>query len=430
MATVVTWNLNLNEVEIGKEVEFTAEGLDAHEGLGVFIELPNGSSFLWGVKADERGRVRDTIKLDSGLGQYVFCPKPACGYVNPRCRPLNVCPCGTSKTDCDVKITGPSHILRSTRVTYQVTGLRPSRAITATVANNQQVTFELHGSSDIYGNYDLEFYHAVAGVYSITVTDGYCASPPKLIEVANSQNEFPRLTPINTNQCASGVDMSMQFFKSTYGHSEDGYISVSVCNRGPEFRQISLTPSLVLPGATITSMPIPATLGLSGYRCEEYVILFKTGNSDTNYTANLFGSYECGGLIYTANGGSTNARVGTGSGVCSAMLQFFGTTSGSLNAAVNEEVELSVTVFNTGNQIIDSFSVLQFALPANVVWVSTFPATSAAINPGEAKTVKVKVKPTAAGTYTIQMPADKITYVCGTTSVPLGSVAYVTLTVA
>ena len=214
MATVVTWNLNVEELEIGKEVEFTAEGLAAHEGMAVVIQLPNGGVFLWGVQSDANGRVRDKIKLDSGTGQYIFCPKPACGYVNPHCRPLNVCPCGTSRTDCNIKIAGPSHIVKSTTVTYQVTNLTPSRAITTRVSNNQQVSFELTGYATVTGTYDLQFSHALAGVYSITVSDGICTSAPKIIEVANSQNEFPVLRPTNVNPCAAGIDLSLLFNKA------------------------------------------------------------------------------------------------------------------------------------------------------------------------------------------------------------------------
>ena len=40
-----TWRLNLREIEIGKEVELTAEGLAAHEALPILITLPGGGTF-------------------------------------------------------------------------------------------------------------------------------------------------------------------------------------------------------------------------------------------------------------------------------------------------------------------------------------------------------------------------------------------------
>lgn len=427
MATVVTWSLSVEELEIGKSVELTASGLGAHEGMAVLIQRPNGSHFLWGVQSDERGRVRDSIKLDSGLGQYLFCPKPACGNVVPTCKPLNVCPCGISRTDCNIKVEGPSQIIKGTRMSYIVSGLAPSKYITVKVSNNQQVSYDVNGISDTLGNFIFEFVHNLAGTYSLVFSDGSCTSHPKIVEVVNSQNEVPILRPANRNPCASSVDLSLHFSKSRYEPGELGHLRASVCNRGPEFRQIDLATSFVVPGGSITSQPIPATLGLSGYRCEEYTVLFTAGTIDDNYTASLFGSYECNGQYYVANGGSTNAIVGAGTGICSAVLQFFGIADGTTEVEVNAEVELEIVVFNAGNKIIDSSSLQGLTLPEHVELVTPLPTNSVAISPNSSQKIHVKVKATEAGSYTIQIPADKLVYACSGQTVPMNHIGYVTL---
>lgn len=430
MASTVTWRLNLKEVEIGKTVEFSAEGLDSFELMAVLIQKPDGSHFVWGVQADANGRVRDTISLDSGLGQYLFCPRPACGNVVPHCHHLNVCPCGVSKTNCNITVEGPSQIVKGTAISYVVRNLKPSRLVTTKVSNNQQVSYDIVGVASVMGEYIFVLDHNLAGTYSLTFSDGDCTSAPKIVEIINSQNEIPILRPDNKNPCADGIDITLKFNKSSYAPSERGNILVSICNRGPEFRQVSLAPSLVLPGATVTSMPVLPTIGLPGYKCEEMVILFTTGTADAAYTANLYGSYLCGGLPYTANGGSANAIVGKGLGVCSALLQYFGTVSGSQTASVNEEVELALDVYNSGNKIIDSVSLTKLVLPAGVTVVTPLPVTAAFFAPGAAVKLKVKVKAAAAGTYTISLAADSIKYKCGGADVFLTSPGFVTLTVA
>lgn len=430
MSSVVTWKLNLTELEHGKEVEFVAAGLASFEGMAVLIQRPDGSHFMWGVQSDVNGRVRDKIKLDSGLGQYLFCPRPACGLVNPRCAPLNVCPCAVSNTDCNIKVAGTSQLVAGISNVYQVTNLAPSKFITVLVSSNTGVAYELNGVSDIHGVFNFEFLHNQAGTYSLVFSDGACTSAPKIIEIINSQNEVPILRPENRNPCADGVDIILTFNKGVYAPSELGYVSVSICNKGAQFREISLTPSLILPGAVITSMPVPPVLGLPGYKCEEMVILFSAGPEDSVFVANVFGSYMCGGLHYTVNGGTTNALVGKGVGVCSAMLQYFSTVSGGTTATVNEEVELQIDVYNSGNKAITEANFVGLNLPANVTLVAGGTTTVGPILPGESKSIKVKVKASAPGTYAIQLAANGVTYKCTDTSIPLNSVGYVSLTVA
>lgn len=430
MATVVKWKLNLRELEHGKEVEFEASGLSAYEGMAVLIQRPDGSSFLWGVQSDGNGRVRDKIKLDSGLGQYLFCPKPACGITSPHCDILNVCPCAISATDCNIKVSGSSQIVTRTSTVYQVTNLAPSKFVTATVSHNVNTSYEVNGISSPEGVWNFEFSHALAGTYSLVFSDGSCTSVPKIVQVINSQNEAPVLRAENRNPCADGVDITLMFNKGTYAPGELGFITVSICNKGPEFRELSLVPSLVMPGSTVTSMPVPVVMGLIGYKCEEMVILFDAGVNDASYSAALFGSYICGGLHYTANGGSTNALVGMGVGFCSAILQYFSTVSGATTVAINEEVELQIDVYNSGNKVISEANFIGLNLPANVTLLAGGTRTVGPIPAGESRALKVKVKASAAGTYSIQLGADQVMYKCAEGLVPLNSVGYVSLTVA
>lgn len=427
MGSVITWRLSLNEVEIGKEVEFFAEGVAPHTGLPVLITLPSGALFMWGVQSDSYGKVHDRIKLDSGLGQYLFCIPTECGSVSPRCAHINVCPCSTVSVKCNVTVTGPARIIRGTQHTFKVTGLLPSKLVTAQISNNEQTAYSISGISSVSGEYLFDFAHNVAGIYSLTFSDGSCTSAPVIITVANSQNEFPVLAPDFSSACESAIDATLTFNKSTYAANETGTLKARICNRGAEFRQIALTTVLSLPGATITSNPVPTTLGLSGYRCEEYTILFNAGAADTNYSANIYGSYECQGKYFTANGGAANAIVGVGQGVCSAILQYFGAAAGT-DVAINTNIELDVQVYNAGNKIIDSAALLQLNVPDHVTIVDTLPISSAAIPPGEAKTIKVTVKISQAGSYTINLPANKLVFNCSGATNPVGSPGFVTLT--
>lgn len=431
MASTVTWSLNVEEVEIGKYVEFSAEGLDSFEGMAVLIQLPNESTFLWGVQADGGGRVRDKIKLDSGLGQYLFCPKPACGYVVPRCAHINVCPCSVSKTDCSLIVEGDNQIVKGLPYSYRVSGLKPSAAITARISSNRDPSYTVTGVSDVQGNYIFEFTHNMAGTYSLVFSDGSCTSAPKIIDVVNSINEIPAIRSPNNNSCAASVDISIKFSKSKYAPQELGFIKASVCNRGPDYRHMALYPSFVMPGATITSMPIPPALGISGYRCEEYTILFNAGpGQDASYFASLSGSYECNTAIFTANGATTNAIVGNGAGVCSGVLQYFGTVSGAPNAEVNEEIPLSVQIYNSGNTVIEYGAVNSLTIPEGVQLVTPLPIATNPIEPGTAQSLEIKVKPIAAGAHTIQLPSDALVVKCTAGEIPLGTVGFVTINAA
>lgn len=429
MATTVSWSVSNESVEIGEYLELTAEGLDSFETMAVLIQLPNASHFMWGVQADSNGRVRDKIKLDSGAGQYLICPKPACGYVVPRCKHINVCPCAESSTNCAINVEGPDQIIKGTTITYVVSGLRPSKAITAKVANNTQTSYSLERTSDESGVLHFEFIHNLAGTYAITFSDGVCTSAPKIIEVVNSQNEIPQLRAQNRTVCASAVDIFIAFSKAKYSPNELGYLKASVCNRGPEFREVALSPFFSLPGATITSMPIPEVVGLSGYRCEEYTILFSAGPAaDASYFASLPGSYECQTRIFTANGATTHAIVGVGKGVCSGTLQYFGTVSGGNSYVAGEEIELSVQVFNSGNKVIEYGAVNALTLPEGVSLVTTLPIATNPITPGTSQSLRIKIKATEKGDYTIQLPADKIVVKCGEGEIPLNSVGYISFT--
>lgn len=427
MGSVITWRLSLNEVEIGKEVEFFAEGIAPHTGLPVLITLPSGALFMWGVQSDSYGKVHDRIKLDSGLGQYLFCIPTECGSVSPRCAHLNVCPCSTVSVKCNVTVTGPSRIVRGTQHTFKVTGLLPSKLVTAQISNNEQTAYSISGISSVSGEFLFDFTHNVAGIYSLTFSDGSCTSAPMIVTVANSQSEFPVLVPDLSSACEAAVDATLTFNKATYVAGETGTLKARICNRGAEFRQIALATTLSMPGATITSNPVPAALGLSGYRCEEYTILFNAGTTDTNYSANIYGSYECQGKYFTANGGAANAIVGVGQGVCSAVLQYFGASAGT-SVSINTDVELEIQVYNAGNKIIDSASLLQLNLPEHVTVVDTLPLVSEAIPPGESKTITVAVQISQAGSYTINLPADKLVFTCSGAQTPIGSPGFVTLT--
>lgn len=428
MASTVKWELSLDEVEIGKEVTFTAMGLSAYEGMVVLIELPNQSVFQWGVQADEFGRVREIIKLDSGLGQYTFCPKPTCGSVVPHCRPLNVCPCGKADTGCAIKITGPAQIVTGYKTTYTITGLAPSRASTVKLASSEFSTAFFDRIPDPTGTLLFELDWKLAGAYALTASDGNCVSAPLIINIINSLNEAPVLNPADANPCSYSIDISATFSKANYKPNESGVIYISACNRGPEYREISLASYLDLPGATVTSQGLPSVVSLSGYECKEYSILFTCGTSDAVLNIQLSGSYICHGNIYAANGSATNSTVGKGSGYCAAMLQAFIPHNSKDFYAVGEEIALDVTLFNSGTVPISSAYITSTNLPENISYVA--PLTSFSnIAPGTPQTVTFKVKASGVGNYTIQIPSGKITYSCGGNQVPLSSPGYVSFAV-
>lgn len=429
MASTVKWELSLEEVEIGKEITLTAMGLDAHEGMVVLIDLPNRSVFQWGVQADEFGRVRESIKLDSGLGQYTFCPRPTCGNVVPHCRTINVCPCGTAKTGCDVKITGPDKIVAGHPTTFIVSGLRPSWACSLKLASNEFSTAFFDRVSDVEGELHFELDWRLAGTYALTASDGSCISPPLILNVVNSLNESPVIASTDANPCSYAIDISTTFSKANYRPTESGVLHVSACNRGPEYREITISSFLDLSGATITSMAIPSVITLSGYECKEYNTLFATSASDGVLSAQLSGSYICHGNIYAANGSASNATVGKGSGYCAAMLQALVLHEPKTSYAVDEEISIDVIIFNSGNVPISNAYVLSANLPENVGF--TGPMSSLTnIAPGTSQTLTFKVKASAAGNYTIQIPGNKITYSCGGTQVPIGTTGYVSFVVS
>lgn len=429
MASTVTWELSLNEVEIGKEVTLTAEGLDKFEGMVVLIQKPDGSHFMWGVTSDGNGRVRETIKLDSGLGQYLFCPRPACGYVVPRCRHLNVCPCGTAKTNCNIQVVGPNKILTGQKATWEVSHLQPSKVVSVKIANNRQVSSLTAGIAGVDGIYHFETSMSLADTYSLVFGDGHCTSAPFIFDVISSTNEDPALQYLQRGACDKTVDIKAAFNKGTYAHSEAGNLKVTICNRSPYSRTVALTKSIQVPGATVTSNNIPDTVTLAGLECKEFLVLFLTGTADASYSASITGNYDCNNALYAATGGSAHAILGAGIGVCNAILQYFGTDSGGTSYAPNDEVEIKVDVYNSGNAPISEIKLATFPLPANVTFVSGVPQTVTTLAPGATKSLTFKVKPSVAGTYTIHLPSDKVTYKCGSEEKPIGSPGFITLTV-
>ena len=430
MATVVTWDLSLKEVEIGKSVEFNAEGLAAFEDMEVVINLPSGGYYIWTVKADDKGRVRDSISLDSGLGQYIFCPKPACGYVNPNCAPLNVCPCSTSATDCNIKIEAPARAGVGDKTALIITGLKPSRYISIKIASNQDVTQFSGGISDVTGRLIYEVQQNLAGPISITVSDGSCISPPHILEIVDKGNSIPAIRAETSNACADAVDANFFFSKTNYAPSESGYLRLVVSNKGPTSREVTLAAEVSLVGATVTSEPFPSYINIRGYGTEEFTLLFKASGTDAVYTASITGSYICSGKIYAINGGSANSSVGNGQGVCGATLAFFG----SVNASVEgeSEVDADITILNSGNKTIDQVTVSEIRVPEGVTLLTTLPVGVAAIPPNETKTIKVKLKTSATpGYYSVVLPGDKITYRCAgsTTMAPINQTGFLSIEV-
>ena len=428
MASTVKWELSLEEVEIGKEVIFTASGLSAFEGMVVLIDLPNRAVFWWGVQADEFGRVRESIKLDSGLGQYTFCPKPTCGDVVPSCRIMNVCPCGKADTGCAIKISGPAQIVTGHKTTYIITGLTPSKASTVKLASSEFSTAFFDKIPDATGTLLFELEWKLAGTYALTASDGNCVSSPVIINIINSLSEAPVYASVDANPCSYSIDISAAFSKANYKPNESGVVYISACNRGPEYREISLANYIDLPGATITSQGLPSVVTLSGYECKEYSILFTCGGTDSVLNIQLSGSYICHGNIYAANGSATNATVGKGSGYCAAMLQALVLHTPKQFYDINEEVAIDVILYNSGTVPISSAYISSTNLPENVSYAGALESFSN-IAPGTSQTVILKVKATKAGDYTIQIPQGKITYSCGENQVPLSSPGYVSFSV-
>ena len=430
MASTVTWQLSLNEIEIGKEVDFFAEGLDSHEGMAVFIDLPDGSTFMWGVQADANGRVRDRIKLDSGLGQYLFCPKPACGNVVPRCAHLNVCPCGTSATNCNIQVEGPAQIVVGVESSFRFTGLIPSHAVTIKTANNQFTTSYINAIADIDGSYVFTWKQMLGVTYAVTISDGTCTSAPHIVDVIYSQNEAPVYVPNPSNDCASPIDLILAFDKGTYNKGFSGTLTLTVCNRGAQTRDITLVKSLSLNGATITADNIPTSATVAGYTCEEFTLKFTNALTDGTVSATVSGSYTCNGTLYTANRGSAHAIVGNGEGTCSAMLQYFGTTDGDTNVAVNVPVELTLQILNTGNVPLSQIRLSHMNVPPEITLGSSFPLFDTAIPVGGTGTITLDVTPTDPGSYTISISGADTSYRCGTNDIPLNAVGFITLVVS
>lgn len=424
MATTMTWDLSLTEVEIGKEVTLTAEGLAAHEGVAVVIQRPDGSVFIWGVTSDANGRISDTIKLDSGLGQYVFCPKPACGYVVPRCRHLNVCPCNTARTDCAVKIEGPARIMAGHEVTWEVTGLTPSKLISVKLATNTGVSSFIEGISDTQGRYRYTTTINLADTYALTVSDGSCTSAPYIIEVISSTLDDPFLPPIVHGACDKTVDIRTSFNKVRYEYSEDGNLRVVVCNKSPYTRVIHLTQILGLPGAIISSNNIPDVVTLAGLDCKEYLVLFRVGASDVSLSATIAGAYDCNDALFSATGGTAHAVVGAGQGICNAILQFFGDSVNPTTNYTSSPIELSVQIFNAGNQPITITEVPSFALPANVTFNTTMPVSVGPVAVAATATLTFKLDISAPGSYTIYIPPGTIKYTCGGSMLTIDSPAF------
>lgn len=412
MATVVTWKLNLQEVEIGKEVEFIAEGLDAFENMGVFITLPNGSSFVWGVVADANGRVRETIKLDSGLGQYHFCPKPTCGRVIPFCAPLNVCPCRKSSTDCDIKVTGPDRLMMRSKAIYVVSGLKPSSKITIKAASRDQVTSYVDRISDHNGELRFEFSWAVEGQYALTFADESCISHPFIVDIVSDTNWPIGLTKQQIDDCAAPVSISAYFNKASYKKNEVGSLKIAFRNTGSQARNLSIYKAFVFNDANITLDPIPLSLDIPGYSTMEYVVFFTAGASDKIISGSIGAAYTCGDLNFTANGSEFSAIVGAGEGYCSAILQYFAAENPQNSYEPDEEIDLVLTVLNTGSVPISQAVVNQFNIPADTAIITLIPITFGPINAGASASVNIKIKFTAEGSYTIQLPAGSVQYKC------------------
>lgn len=432
MASLVTWDLNLTEVEIGKEVEFTAEGLGAFENMGVLITLPNGSSFIWGVMADENGRVRETIKLDSGLGQYHFCPKPACNRVSPFCRPLNVCPCGKTATDCAITITGPDRVMMRDRVTYIVSGLKPSSKVTVKLASRDQVTSFRDLISDVNGNLYYEFSWAVEGQYALTFADQNCISHPFIVDIVGDTNWPIGLPKTQLDDCSAPITISAFFNKTVYEKNEAGSLKVSFRNTGSHSRNLTVFKSFVFGDANITLDPIPLSVTVPGYATVEYVVFFTAGNSDKIISGSIGSSYSCGDLDFTANGSEFFATVGAGAGYCSAVLQYFAADDPQNSYPTDTEIDIVLTVLNTGTTPISEVVVNQLNIPADTTIVTALPVTFGPINAGASDSTIIKVKFSQPGSYTVQLPAGSVQYKCAASLdySPISQPGYVTFNVA
>lgn len=432
MAKVVTWDTSVTSLEEGKELTVTAEGFASNEKFTMFIQKPDGSYFNWELQADNSGKVSKQIMLDSGLGQYIFCLDATCGHSSPRCRHVNLCPCNVdSSKKCDIKVSGPDRILRNTAVVYEVTGLSPSRYISAKVSSNTQTGAFYSGSSDVDGKFLFEFQHALPGVYSVTFSDGTCVSSPHIIEVISSMNEMPIVMAVDTNYCAEPTEFTLRFDKSVYGFNEAGTLKTTLKNHSAYARTVAIAVVANAPGAQMYSDLFPGVVELPGYGTAEYVIYFKTGTADTVYAASVSGSYSCGGQVYAVNGAAANVTIGNGTGFCNAVLQFFGNTSGSGAVEKNKEVEITATLLNTGNVTIASAELGRLELPTGAVMVTPLPAKFDPIPVGESKSVKLKLKFVEAGAFTVRLPAGGISYSCGTgIPTPVNSAGYVSFSVA
>ena len=431
MSSVVTWRLNLREIEIGKEVELTAEGLAAHEALPILITLPGGGTFLWGLQSDANGRIRETIKLDSGLGQYMFCPVPECYSVNPQCAYLNVCPCARSATDCNIHIEGPAHLLKQQTATYLISNLLPSRAVTVQIAANNQVTSIQNLVSDVNGELRYEFSWAMSGYYALTVSDGQCISAPKIIEVSENIN-FPSVLNISGyDDCQTPINISAVFDKAAYEPNTTGVLRVSVRNGGAIPRSISIAKSYNFGDGNITADAVPNAIYIGGYSVLEYIVVFNTGLSNKTLSGTFFGSYPCGGEYFSVNGAAFNAQVGVGEGVCSALLEYYGAETPGAEIHVNDEVNISIEVNNSGNIPLNDIKLDSFPLPTNAAFVSSFPLVSGMLAAGATALITLKVKFTATGTYTIHLPVGPLSYRCSSSGEykQISQVGYVTFTV-
>lgn len=413
MATVVTWRLNLKEIEIGKEVEFTAEGLAPFEGMAVLIQRPDGSDFIWGVQSDADGKVRETIKLDSGLGQYIFCPRPECGNVIPHCLPLNVCPCIRSSSNCNIRVTGPDRILSRSAHVFLVSGLRPGYKVTAKAASVSQVTSQENLIADANGELRFEFSWGIIGQYALTFSDGDCISAPFIVDVVEDPNYPIGIGRQSADDCSAPIEIKTKFNKGSYQINETGTLRVSISNLSSQSRTISIQKFFALGDAIITSDTLPNALVIPGYTTQSYLIFFVTGPSDKILAGTITANYYCNELPFGSNGSAFSAIVGVGEGVCNGVLQFFGAADGETNVDVAAPVDLSFEIVNYGNSPITDVKISALDLPDNVTLNTPLPLTGGPIAPGAVLALTASVTMSEGGTFTIHMPANSISYRCG-----------------